>query len=74
MPTDQILSLLIAERDKLNRAIDALQGTIRPRTQRSTAASANNTRPRKGGRWTPAMREAAREWSKAMWVKRRAAK
>jgi hypothetical protein len=27
MPTDSILSLLISERDKLNRAIAALQGT-----------------------------------------------
>jgi hypothetical protein len=31
MPIDQILPLLIAERDKLNRAIEALQGpTKRP--------------------------------------------
>jgi hypothetical protein len=29
MLTDQIISLLIAERDKLNRAIEALQGTKR---------------------------------------------
>jgi len=71
MPTDDILTLLISERDKLNRAIDALQGMTRPSTRRSTTASANNTRPRKGGRWTLAMREAARERSKAMWVKRR---
>lgn len=27
MPTDQILALLLAERDKLNRAIEALGGT-----------------------------------------------
>jgi hypothetical protein len=31
MPTDQILALLIAERDKLNRAIEALQGPAKRR-------------------------------------------
>ena len=73
MPTDQILSMLIAERDKLNRAIDVLRGTPRPATERSTTVSANNTRKRKGKRWTAAMREAARERSKTMWAKRRKA-
>jgi hypothetical protein len=31
MPTEQILALLIAERDKLNRAIEALQGPSKRR-------------------------------------------
>jgi hypothetical protein len=31
MPTDHIVSLLIAERDKLNRAIEALQGEVKRR-------------------------------------------
>jgi hypothetical protein len=31
MPTEQILALLIEERDKLNRAIDALQGPTKRR-------------------------------------------
>jgi hypothetical protein len=31
MPTEQILTLLIAERDKLNRAIEALQGPTKRR-------------------------------------------
>ena len=31
MPIDQILALLIAERDRLNRAIEALQGPARRR-------------------------------------------
>jgi hypothetical protein len=30
MPTDHIVALLIAERDKLDRAIEALQGTKTP--------------------------------------------
>jgi hypothetical protein len=28
MPTEHIIALLIAERDKLNRAIEALQGSV----------------------------------------------
>jgi hypothetical protein len=31
MPTEQIVALLVAERDKLNRAIEALQGSIKRR-------------------------------------------
>jgi hypothetical protein len=31
MPTEQILALLIQERDKLNRAIEALQGPTKRR-------------------------------------------
>ncbi len=31
MPTEQIVALLIAERDRLNRAIEALQGPARRR-------------------------------------------
>jgi hypothetical protein len=34
MPTDHILALLIAERDKLNRAIEALGGTATKRRGR----------------------------------------
>jgi len=40
MPTDQIITLLIAERDKLNRAIEALQGP-----SKKSAAQAGRTRP-----------------------------
>ena len=43
MPTEDIIALLIAERDKLNRAIEALQGPIkkrgRPPKTLSTAAA-----------------------------------
>jgi len=31
MPTDQIVALLVAERDRLNRAIEALQGPVKRR-------------------------------------------
>jgi len=46
MPTDHILALLVAERDKLNRAIDALQGAghkRRGRPPQAPAASASDT-------------------------------
>jgi hypothetical protein len=42
MPIDQILRLLIAERDKLNRAIEALQGTAK-----KPAATATEPAPKK---------------------------
>ena len=38
MPTEHILSLLIAERDKLNRAIEALQGPAKRRGRPPKAA------------------------------------
>jgi hypothetical protein len=39
MPADQIISLIIQERDKLNRAIEALEGTkCRGRPPKNTVA------------------------------------
>lgn len=76
MPSDHILELLIAERDKLNRAIDALQGPTRrmvrpPKTQSANAASASA----KNGRvWTAAAREEQAERMRARWRKARAKK
>ena len=46
MPTDHIVALLIAERDKLNRAIEALEGTKTPSTHRPVA-EAEATAPKK---------------------------
>jgi hypothetical protein len=78
MPTDQILALLIEERDKLTRAIDVLQGTSRSATQPKKATLAidatpapNHTPKRRG--WTPAMRLAAKRRAKAVWAKKRKA-
>ena len=77
MPTDHILSLLIAERDKLTRAIEVLQGTPRTATQTKkvtptldATATSNHTRKR---RWTAAQKKAAAERAKAVWVRRRKA-
>ena len=75
MPTDHILSLLITERDKLNRAIEVLQGTPRTATQPKKAIPATEAtlapNPTRKRRWTAAMRRAAAERSKAMWAAKR---
>ena len=52
MPTEQILAVLIAERDKLNRAIEALGGTTgkrrgRPPGTRNMPAAAEAAAPAK---------------------------
>jgi hypothetical protein len=39
MPTDHILSLLIAERDKLNTAIEALQGATKKHVVSDSASA-----------------------------------
>jgi hypothetical protein len=70
MPTDNILQLLIEERDKLNRAIDALQGPVKGRTGRSTA-TAGAGGGRKRGKMSAEARAAQSERMKAFWAKRR---
>ena len=78
MPTDHILNLLIEERNKIDRAIAALQGTPRATMPRKTKTLAAETTVstkdiRKRPRWTAAQRKAAAERSKAMWANRRKA-
>ena len=72
MPVDQILTLLIAERDKLNRAIEALQGSAkrrgRPRKDPLTAIAAP-TKKRK--RQSAARRKAQAERMKVYWAAKR---
>jgi hypothetical protein len=41
MPTEQILALMVAERDKLNRAIEALSGGTAPKRRGRPPASAS---------------------------------
>ncbi len=82
MPTDYILTLLIAERDKLNRAIEALggggkrrgrpPGSGRKQSQAVAEPTATAAKTVKTT-WTPAKREAARKRAKAMWAKRKKA-
>ena len=78
MPTEEILALLITERDKLNRAIEALSGPTKRqgRPQKSAAAHAEPTAPKKTKKkrnFSPEQREAARVRAKAMWAKRKRA-
>ena len=76
MPTDHIIALLIAERDKLNRAIEALQGPIkrrgRPPKNLSAAAAplvAPIAKKRKG--LSAAARKAQSVRMKAYWAAKR---
>jgi beta-lactamase class A len=75
MPTDQILSLLTEERDKIDQAIAALQGTsgaASPSNTATPAASTAQTTDHKPQRpvWTAAMRRAASERAKAAYAER----
>jgi len=75
MPTEQIVALLVAERDKLNKAIEALQGPVRrrgrpPRNPGVIAtATATPRRARKG--MSKAARKAQSERMKKYWAARR---
>jgi hypothetical protein len=83
MPTDHIIALLIAERDKINRAIEALGAETKRRGRppgsgvkhvEATAEPATKT-ARKKPHFSPAQREAARQRMKKMWAaKKKAAK
>jgi hypothetical protein len=77
MPTDHIIALLLAERDKLNRAIEALQGPIKrrgrpPKNPTAPAAPlpASPAKKRKGG-MSAAARKAQSHRMKAYWAAKR---
>jgi hypothetical protein len=78
MPTDQIIALLIAERDKLNRAIEALGGIVGKRKGRppknplSPAAPppAAPAKTRRGG-MSAAARKAQSARMRAYWAAKR---
>jgi hypothetical protein len=80
MPTEHIIALLIAERDKLNRAIEAIQGPIkrrgRPPKDPLIAAPASAPTPstaaanRKSG-MSAAARKAQSQRMKAYWAAKR---
>jgi hypothetical protein len=76
MLTEQILTLLIQERDKLNRAIEALQGTKRRgRPPKNTVAlSGNGAEPllkKTRRKFTAAQRKQQAERMKEYWAKKR---
>jgi hypothetical protein len=77
MPTDQIVALLVAERDRLTRAIEALQGPTKrrgrppknPMAAAETSAPAATAGKRKGR--TAAQRKAQAERMRAYWAARK---
>jgi hypothetical protein len=77
MPTEHILSLLISERDKLNRAIDALGGPVkrrgRPAKSATPVASATLAEPPKRRGFTPAQRKQQAARMKAFWAAKKRA-
>ena len=77
MPTDQIVALLVAERDRLTRAIEALQGPSkrRGRPPKNPLAVAEVSGPaatagKRKGR-TAAQRKAQAERMRAYWAARK---
>jgi hypothetical protein len=85
MPTDQIVALLIAERDKLNAAIALLQGGVkrrgRPPKNATPPALVTGNGPtatveepaKKKRNFSPAQRKAAAERMRQMWAKKKKA-
>jgi hypothetical protein len=76
MPTEHIVALLVAERDRITRAIEALQGTKRrgrpPKNPLATLSPASPAAPKKRrGGMSAAARKAQSERMKAQWAKRR---
>jgi hypothetical protein len=77
MSTEHIVALLISERDKLNRAIEALGTTVkrrgRPPKNPLTAVTATAAPPasKKRRGLSPAKRKAQSERMKAYWARRK---
>lgn len=70
MPIDDILALLTIERDKLNRAIEALGGSTRRRGRPPRAAGLANA-PLKKPHLSPAARKRQSKRMKAYWAAKR---
>ena len=76
MPTDHIVSLLIAERDKLIRAIEALQGAAkrRGRPPKALSAIAVPAAPKKRKGFSAATKRKMAAAQKKRWAAIKAAK
>jgi hypothetical protein len=84
MPTDHIVALLIAERDKLNRAIEALQGPAKRRgrppknplaaTTPVASAPATSAPARKKRTFSAAQRKQQAARMKKYWAAKKKAK
>src|ERR1700694_4437940 len=79
METAQIVALLVAERDKLHRAIEALQGPTKrrgrpPKNPLAVTNSVSAPAPKKHGRrFSAAQRKAASERMRQRWAAKRKA-
>jgi hypothetical protein len=80
MPTDQIVTLLISERDKLNRAIEALGGPNKRRGRppknplaATTFAAGPEPAKKKKRTFTAAQRKQQGERMKAYWAAKKSA-
>jgi hypothetical protein len=75
MPTEDIVAMLLAEREKIDRAIEALQGPRRRgRPPKNPLAALNDpaaSRPSKRKGFSAAQRKAASARMKAYWAKRK---
>lgn len=76
--TEQILAMLIAERDKLNRAIEALQGSAKrpgrpPKNAAAQEAIASDASAKPRKTRTAAQRKAQAKRMKDYWAKRKKA-
>jgi len=76
MNTEQILALLISERDKLNRAIEALGIPVKrrgrpPKNPLAAVLTAPVGKTTKRNGLSPAKRKAQSERMKAYWAKRK---
>jgi len=77
MPTEHIVALLIAERDRLNRAIEALQGPAKRRgrpPKNQFAVVADNTQPKKKRHVSAAARRKMAAAQKKRWAAAKAVK
>jgi hypothetical protein len=68
MPTEHIIALLVAERDKLNRAIEALRGIVGKRRGRPPLAAAAPPAKKRRGGMSAAARKAQSQRMKAYWA------
>jgi len=78
MPIDQIVALLVAERDRLNRAIEALQGPGKqrgrpPKNSLAVAAATPEPTKRKTRRFSAYQRKKQAERMKAFWATKKKA-
>jgi hypothetical protein len=71
MQIEQIVALLVAERDRLNQAIAALNGNSASAASPKEAAATPAARTSQRKTRTPAQRQAHAERMRAFWAERR---